>query len=179
MELSFEPIGDVPKDWVQAVKAYEPKRSAVVIYNDKFLGIVGEPSAKLRDSLKLPVQISMFELDITEMAKLASKASRYKPLNRYPSLSQDLCLKTATDMQFAETAGFLHSQLSKAEKTHGYSFRISPVDIFQRQEDKGHKQTTWRITLAHPERTLTTEETNRLLNKITSTAKTELGADRI
>jgi phenylalanyl-tRNA synthetase beta subunit len=56
---------------------------------------------------------------------------------------------------------------------------LQPLDIFQKPADKTHKQTTWRIVLSHPERTLTTEETNKLLDKLAEFAKKEFKAERI
>jgi phenylalanyl-tRNA synthetase beta subunit len=61
----------------------------------------------------------------------------------------------------------------------GYEFTSRPIDIFQKAGDKSQKQTTWRIILWHPERTLTTQETNDLLDELTGRAKKELKAERI
>jgi len=115
---------------------------------------------------------------VGELQKVFS-LPQYKPLNRFPSLGQDLCLKTAVDTPYIQVADFLHTKLDEASRAHGYNFEINPLDIFQKEDDKSHKQTAWRITLAHPERTLTTEESNKLLDAIVSVAKTELGAERV
>lgn len=179
--ISYRPLSQktLSKEQQSAAAPYDPNRSALIFSGDKLFGIIGEPSANLKNKLKLPAQTSMFELDIVELLKLVSLKNNYKPLNRFPSLDQDLCLKTAADMSYVQMVDFLRSKLDEAAKTHGYIYEVAPLNVFQKEDDKGHKQTTWHITLAHPKRTLTTEETNKLLDTIASVAKTELGAERI
>jgi len=179
LEVSYESLDNIPSDWAQAALAYEPKRSAKVSCDGKVIGIIGEPSGRLKNNLKLPARTSMFELDIIELSKLVSPEGNYKPLNRFPSLSQDLCLKTSADMPYIQVYDFLDKELSEASRNHGYNFEITPLDIFQKDDDQNNKQTAWRITLAHPERTLTSGEANELLDAVSAGAKTELGAERI
>jgi phenylalanyl-tRNA synthetase beta subunit len=69
--------------------------------------------------------------------------------------------------------------LTKLSGPHGYQFMIEPIDIFQKNDDDEHKQTTWRIILWHPERTLTTDESNKLLDELAGRAKKELNAKRV
>ncbi|MEX1058962.1 MAG: phenylalanine--tRNA ligase subunit beta, partial [Candidatus Saccharimonadales bacterium] len=167
------------KDWRVASKAFEPKRSAALYAGKDFLGVVGEPSAKLRATLKLPLDSAAAELSISAMQLLSAARVDYRPLNRFPSLDQDLCLSSSIEITYADLSEFLKNHLDKAAKEHGYSFAIEPLDIFQRPKDKSHKQTTWRISLWHPQRTLTTTEVNQLFNKIAVAARKELAAERI
>jgi len=157
---------------------YEPARSALIWSNDKTLGIVGEPSAGLRSVLKLPKGVSMFELDIPTLYD-HQQPKTYHPLNKYPSSSQDICLRVAADLSYGEIDRFMWGELDKLAKRKDYNYVMETVDIFQRPNDKQHKQITWEITLSHPERTLTTEEFNILLDKIAEVASKELKAERV
>jgi phenylalanyl-tRNA synthetase beta subunit len=69
--------------------------------------------------------------------------------------------------------------LDVQSRQHGYNHSIEALDIYQKDSDAKHKQTTWRIQLWHPERTLTTGEVNELLDEISNQAKKELNAERI
>ena len=181
MNVRYQPLGQakqLTKDWQITSSAFEGGHSAVIYVENNFLGIVGEPSARMKAALKLPDDCSVSELDISIIQKLAGVAN-YRPLNRFPSLDQDLCLRSSSQMTYAELTEFLSQEINKISKEHGYSFNVEPLDIFQRLNDKSHKQTTWRITLWHPGRTLTTTEVNKLMNKISRSAKTKLGAERI
>jgi phenylalanyl-tRNA synthetase beta chain len=167
------------KEQQSAAAPYDPNRSALIFSGDKLFGIIGEPTIPLRNKIKLPAQVAQFELDVKVLAEVSSDTGLYIPPNRYPSLDQDLCLRTSVDTPYAKLTDFLCKQLREAVKDHGYTFEVTPVDIFQKVDNKDHKQTTWHITVAHPERTLTTEETNKLLDTVASVAKTELNAERI
>ena len=75
--------------------------------------------------------------------------------------------------------GFLEQALSQSSAGSGYIHTIVPLDIYQKPGDKSLKQTTWRITLSHPERTLTTEEVNKLLDVVADEAGKKFKAERI
>src|SRR3990167_10928110 len=86
------PQAQLLADWRQAAKAFEPAHSAAVFSGQMFLGLVGEPSAGLMVGLKLPAYSAQAELDLAALA-LASSDATYEPLNRYPSLGQDMTLR--------------------------------------------------------------------------------------
>jgi phenylalanyl-tRNA synthetase beta subunit len=98
-------------------------------------------------------------------------------LNRFPATSQDISLKLPAETSYEPVENFVRSELDTEAAKHGYNFDTEPVDIYQK--DKTHKQITLRITLRHPERTLTTAETNRLLDIMADNAKAKLKAERI
>jgi phenylalanyl-tRNA synthetase beta subunit len=111
--------------------------------------------------------------------EFAKAHPQYKPLNRFPNLEQDITLRTSVSLPYAKLEEFIQKELDKTAKEDGYRYELLPLDIFEKEDSKDHKQTTWRIILEHPERTLTTEESNKLLDKISADAKKELSAERI
>jgi phenylalanyl-tRNA synthetase beta chain len=180
-KVHFEPLD--PAGYAgsakQGITFYEVNRAASLHIGKINIGAIGEYSAPVRSSLKLPALCAGFELDIAALQQAAKPDPEYKPLNRFPSLEQDITLRTDAKMQYSRLSNFMEGQLEEASKEHGYIFQLVPLDIYQKEDDKDHKQTTWRIILAHPERTLTTEETNKLLDKISDEVKKELNAERI
>jgi phenylalanyl-tRNA synthetase beta chain len=161
----------------QMIAPFDPKRSAGVFVDDKMVGVIGEYKMGVVQTLKLPVFSAGFEIFVSALEN--STTSKYQTLNRFPSLEQDITLRTDAKMSYAMLADFILGQLEEAAKKHGYRFDLLPLDIFQKEEDKDHKQTSWRIVLAHPERTLTTEESNKLLDKIANESIKEINAERI
>ena len=111
--------------------------------------------------------------------KAAPQTKEYKPLNRFPELEQDFCLRSTSDLSYQQLTTFMNSALAELTNTQGIEFNMEPIDIFQKDQDTSHKQTTWRIILWHPERTLTTAETNKLLDGLAAKAKQEVKAERI
>ncbi len=61
----------------------------------------------------------------------------------------------------------------------GTYIELEPVDIYQKPDDTGHKQTTFRITITDPKRTLTDKEVNAVLDASAAGAKTKFNAERI
>ena len=157
---------------------YDPYRAAEIKFGNTLLGRVGEYKSNVKSSLKLPQFCAGFDLHINDLCQLSSP-HKYRPLNRYPELEQDITLRSPADSTYFELTGFIDKELIELCKPPSYEFYLKPIDIFQKAGDKQHKQTTWRIILFHPEQTLTTQETNQLLDKLAAKAKQELNAERI
>lgn len=181
LKLRFEPLdADKFKDhrlFQQMIAAYEPGRAALVFAGEKLLGVAGEFKAGTKTTLKLPAVTAGAELFLSTLQTGVSKT--YQPLNKYPATEQDITLRAAAGKSYAELTGFIEDFLSKAGKEHGYHYELAPLDIYQKKDDEKYKQTTWRITLSHPERTLTTEQVNKLLDDLAVKARDKLGAERI
>lgn len=178
----FEPVtSHKPKAETgqQALAPFESGRTAYVQTSDgKLLGLVGEIRSSVKSNLKLPEFIAGFELDIQQL-KEYSKLDTYKPLSRFPSTTQDISLKVVKNLTFTQLQGVIVGELKNAEAEHGYSWQIEPVAIYQQNTQTTDKTVTFRITLSHPSRTLTTTEVNALLDSLAGVAKKNLKADRV
>ena len=87
----------------------------------------------------------------------------YKPLPRFPKTQQDITLKVSLDIPHATIEQSLLTELSKISKEHGYVTEISTIDIYKKDNSKN---VTFRIQLHHPERTLTTQEVNKVIDTV-------------
>ena len=179
-DLDYEPLHGIKlsKEGIAAAAPYEPNRSAVVKAGQEVIGLVGEPRASLKLGLKLPSYTSMFELDMETVQQLAG-SKPYVPLNRYPSTEQDITLKIGQDMSVQQLDVYLAMLLDEQHDQNGYKYDLSVIDVFQKPNDKQHKQITWHIILEHPERTLTTAEANDLFDKLSVAASKKFKAERI
>lgn len=176
VELVFKPIEELPK--APIAQPYEAAHSAMVsTTSGQYLGIIGEFKETVRRQLKLSDHTAAFEIDIEALQKSQPPVKDYQPLSRFPETYQDLCLKTAAEPSYQELTDFLKTELDMAKNQAGYNYMLEPLDIYKTAE--GSKQTTWRITLWHDERTLTTDETNKLMDGIANAAKEKLNAERI
>ncbi len=179
LELDYRPFP--AEEPYQVVKPFDHRRSAQV-WDKKTgspLGMIGEYRQSVISSLKLPRYCAGFELDIQGLLQAAPAHQGYRPLNRFPEVEQDFCLRSAAGLRYAELTDFIDNNLRRLSAEPGYNYLLKPLDIFRRAGDTKHKQMTWRITLWHPERTLTVAETNKLLDGLAGLAKKELKAERI
>ena len=161
---------------------FDFKRSALVTTKETgtFIGIVGEYKPKVAANFKLPQTAAGFEIGTTHVLEAVAKKDQndYVPLAKYPSTEQDICLKVSTNISYEKL--FVEvEKLANQHKPKDVNVSIAPVDIYQDEKDKSHKQITLRLNLVSYERTLTIEIANKLLDEIADSAQKSLQAQRI
>jgi phenylalanyl-tRNA synthetase beta chain len=181
--VTFEPLEgtDLSKNsWLNELcQPYEPKRSAILKDEQGTIwGVVGEYKTSVKKALKLPDFCAGFELGL--LLLLQSKPTVYQPLAKFPKTQQDISFKIPANITYAQLFNLVWQQLQAAQTQHGYLANLAPIDIYQAQTDQDHKNITLRVWLSHPERTLTTEEVNKLLDHIALVAASSpLAATRL
>lgn len=152
-------------------------RAASVIVDDVHIGHIGEYAVAVRSALKLPAFSAGFELDMDALfGQVRSK--RYSPLSRYPRVEQDICLRVPVDVQYQQLLDLMQQTLDGARPAETMLW-LSPVDIYQREDDKAHKQITVRVGMVDYAKTMTDAEVNALLDQVTQVAHDAFGAERI
>lgn len=175
--LEFKPISQEMQKY-PVVQPYDLNRSALVsIKGGDFLGIIGEFKPSVASKLKLPKYCAGFEIDTQVLQKELDGAS-YVTLPRFPKVTQDITLKVPADLAYQELYDFVSAELGKAQPKKTLP-KLSPLDIFQRDDDKKHKQVTFHLDIASYDRTLTDAEVNKLLDAVAAAAKTKYGAERV
>ncbi len=173
---SHDPKLDTGK---QVLMPFERGRTAYIkTEHGKLLGIVGEIKSTIKKNLKLPEFTAGFELDIQMLEAYGSK-NMYRQLARFPHTQQDISFKVKVDTNYASLRTVVDAVLSDAQKAHGYNTTVTPLDIYQKNTATNTKHISLRLSLTHPQRTLVTEEVNKLLDQIAAAAKDHLGAVRI
>lgn len=162
----------------QAFAPFEPQRSAIVRTIDgEFIGELGEFTLTAKNNLKLPEFVAGFELDVNQLLKL-SRPRHYVAISRFPSTDQDISLQVANSVSYGEVYNCVWQVLGTAKEAHGYSFQITPVDIYW-PDEADHKNITLRVKLSHDNRTLVTGEVNTLMEEIAGAAHKSMSAIRL
>lgn len=172
---TFTPINK--KDTDSTATYFAAGRSATVKVDGKVIGRIGEYSPAVIKALKLPDHCAGFELDLEALLSIA-KVSRYTPLPRFPKVEQDISLKTPAELSYGELFDFIHDAINKT-KPRETTFSLEPLDIYQKETDKKHKQITLRLSIASYERTLVDQEVNKLLDDAAKKAHDVLNVERI
>ena len=81
-------------------------------------------------------------------------------------------------MNYSTLFEFIWDELSQ-NKPEDTFFNLNLVDIFQKENDEGHKQITLRLIISAYDRTLTTDLVSDLLNQVANKANESLGAERV
>lgn len=176
LTLRYDVIAEDPGFPVTA--SFDHMRSALVTINEGeiFLGIVGEYKASVSKQLKLPEISAGFEIGLDALQKATDDNSdtSYHPLSRYPSTHQDMTFKTVKTILFSQLDAEIRTQLKRINLW----WELTPLGIFQ-PEGVDTKNTSFRLTLSNFDRTLTTNEVNQLVEKISWHLNQTLQAEQI
>lgn len=156
---------------------FETTRSALVeTAEGVFVGIVGELKQPTRTGFKLPDHSAAFSLDIDGILS-AQRVMRYKPLSRFPRVAQDISLRVAHDVSYASMYQSVQESLDDTNDT-SLSYRVSPISIYQPEQDHTHKIMTFRIFFTSEDRTLTDRDVSPLIDHVAEVAWQQCGAER-
>jgi len=179
--MDIRPIEHAPVFEIgrQIFAPFEQKRASFVYAGEgeftDFAGFLGEYRGQVAKNLKLPRVIAGFEIDIERLLQ-HKQAHKYQPLLKFPATEQDVCLKVKQAVSYAGLKALVAQSLTADSRLR---VTVAPLDIYQRPEDQDHKQITFRITLQHADRTLTTAEVNDLLDAMVQKVDAAVGAERI
>lgn len=177
---------NIETDFVKIVESdadvpapFDGQRSAwIVAKNDDKLGIVGELSQTARRNFKLPDYTAAFSLDIEKLQACLteSREHNYRPLSRFPSISQDISLRSSVEISHDELLRAVRQCLGGPENLH---CQIQTLGIYQPKDDADIKTTTFRLTFTSYQQTLTDAEVKPIMDNIATAALTELDAERV
>ena len=177
---------NVDADFVKIVESdadvpapFDGQRSAwIVAENGDKLGIVGELSQAVRRNFKLPDYTAAFSLDIEKLQACLteSREHNYRPLSRFPSISQDISLRSSVEISHDELLRAVRQCLDGPENLH---CQIQTLGIYQPKDDAAIKTTTFRLTFTSYQQTLTDAEVKPIMDNIATAALTKLDAERV
>ena len=150
-------------------KHFHPYQSAIIVIDNKTLGIFGKIHPNYSKSKKLP-DVYYGELIISELAD--AKASKVKApvVNKYPSVSRDISIVVKDETKA--------SDLITAIKKAGGSIikNVEVFDVYQGEHiSEGYKSISLNIVYEDKEKTLKVDDVNPIHEKILNdlTAKFE------
>lgn len=179
-DAKFVPLSDhdVTKHPVfgQLAKPFEPKRSAVILHGDDFVGVVGEYKASVRSAFKLPDTTAGFEVFQSYLMNIEPR--KYTPLSRFPKVTQDISLKVANDVSYVSVFE-LANKAVEATQPGNCDSSLEPLSIYQSEDDAAHKTITLRLAIASYEKTLTDKDVAAIMDAIAAETAGQLQAERI
>jgi len=173
-QATYEPL----EDFSHPLSAsFQKGRSAEVKLNGFIIGVIGEFNSKVRKSLKLPPATAGFEVYLPGLLE-ETKPISYEAISSFPKAEQDVTYEVESKTMYAVLKKEIDSFLEEQFEEKDYQYWLVPRDIFK-PEDSDKLRFTFRIWLAHPSRTLTTEETNTLLTQLSEKVAESCDAVRI
>jgi phenylalanyl-tRNA synthetase beta chain len=156
-------------------KPFELRRSARVIdvASNQSIGIVGEYKKVVSRNFKLPEYAAGFEL-LTEGVALAlqHKKGNYSPISRFPSSERDICFQVVSDIMYQQIIQSAMETLGESQ----FETTVTPVDIYQSDNDSPTKNITVRTRLTSHDRTLTGDDVTSVIEAVIAKVCADTGA---
>jgi len=149
--------------------ALHPGQSARVEVDGMVAGWIGRIHPQVADTLDLPADAYLFELEMAQVA--AARLPAYQAVSRYPSVRRDLAFVVDEGV----TAGTL---VEAAQEAAGGSLLEARIfDVYQgKGVDSGRKSIALGLILQDSSRTLTDEDTDQVVSRVREQLERRLGA---
>lgn len=165
VDFDYRPVadGDLEANWLAP---YRANQAAIVYLNQQPLGVVGS----------LGGQLAGFEIDPTALNHQAASATRkYQPLSRYPASRQDLTLRLASQVLYADLLACLERVLAASN----YQSQLSLLSIWSPPDQSDVKHVSWRLELTSHDQTLETAAVSAVIDQLVKAAAKELQASLV
>ena len=177
-EMNAENTNENLVDNAEIIAPFEPNRSAWIVgESGEHLGVIGELKQSVRRNFKLPGYTAAFSLDLKKLQALLSddRQHNYQPLSRFPSISQDISLRSKSDTTYHDLLQMVQRIL---EESKGLHCSIKTLGVYQ-PENADTKTVTFRITFTSYKQTLTDAKVKPIMDSIATAAITEFDAERV
>ncbi|MCR5719262.1 MAG: phenylalanine--tRNA ligase subunit beta [Lachnospiraceae bacterium] len=132
-----------------------PKNFNTILVDGKAVGTMGVAHPFVVSKIDKKANVVFAEIDVNEFSSVEKAAINYVEPGKFPAINIDLSFVTNRFAPIGEALKEVDSPLVK---------KVSVVDVYGEGDDKS---VTVRISFAHDERTLTREEVNEVIAKLT------------
>ena len=148
------------------ISIWQPGKIAEIKVGNQEIGFLGEISSKILKKGKIVV----FDIDFEKLRKLCSEEHEYQPISQYPSAVRDIAVLVPIDVKVVEV-------LNKINTAGGPLVRdVDLFDIYEGREiSESKKNLAFHIIYQAEDRTLASEEIDKIQNKIIKGLEREPG----
>ena len=145
-----------------------PHRSALIKIGEEKIGVMGEVHPRVLAAYGMSGVAALFELDADMLGHIRQKEMEFRPISRFPSVMRDIALLVPLDTRMVEVEDVI-------ENTGGELLVDTDlVDMYAGPELPDDKKNfAFRLVFQAKDRTLTDEEVNAIMEKITKTLEAE------
>lgn len=149
---------------------WHPGRSVRIVVADQVIGRVGEMHPDILRAFGIDGRVAVIEYDLESMMAGCDVRRRYEPIPQFPAVLRDLAFIVDDRTEYADVARVLSS-------TSELMTSIKLFDVYRgKGVEDGKKSIAVHLTFAHPEKTLTAEEVDVEVKKMTERLAEEFEA---
>ena len=140
--------------------ALHPGRSAVLVKDGGYLGIMGEVHPEVQETYELGTKTYVAKLNIPEMMNAANEKITYKPLPKFPATTRDLSLICDDEIPVAELEKAIRGAVGKILE------KVTLFDVYKgKQIEAGKKSVSYSISMRSHDGTLTDEQADGAMKR--------------
>jgi phenylalanyl-tRNA synthetase beta chain len=168
-------VDDLPRQFEQVIGAYDKDRLGYVVCGGKVVGIVGLPAHSVAAAFKLPQSSTMFELDVSELLRLASPKKHYRPISAYPEVKEDVSLQVDYSTSYQQIFDLISDELKTIDDL---VVDVTPIDIYA-PENRIYKNFVFRFEAVSYQKTLKSEDLTGAINSVLEGLKKSIKVSRV
>lgn len=150
---------------------FHPGRCARIVWQESEIGKMGELHPELCERLKLQNRPVAAEIVLDRLPRPPAEITAI-PLSRFPSVERDISLVVDKGVEF----GRINAAVRSLKLVEFKDFRL--IDFYRGSNLPQDKiSLTVRLTLAHPERTLTQDEVGELTDRVVQELRQRFGVE--
>lgn len=162
-EPAYEAVQDNP--------TYHPGRCARLTVDGVEVGVMGQLHPLVAANYGMDGEIYCCELNFSALLTLRGPEATYKPLPKFPAVSRDLSLVCDEDLTVAQVEAVMRSAAGKLLS------HISLFDIYRGPGlSEGKKSMAFSLELRAEDRTLTDQDSEKVVSRVLSALQEQLGA---
>ncbi len=172
MEALLDKVAKRRIDYERIEKPFlHPINSAKILFDGKEVGFVGEIHPDVRENLDIKNSVFVFELEVEVLTEFLTKSFKVEKFSKLPPVTRDLSIIVNKNVIAKSIMNEIKDQ---SELIKAVDFK----DLFESpQIGPDNKSLTFSITFTHPEKTLTDEEVNSIMDEVIKNLKVKFNAE--
>lgn len=152
-EIQYQPA--------QNMKELHPGRSAYIYLGEELIGFVGQVHPTTAKAYDIP-ETHVAELNVEALIAASFGKFSFKPVSKFPSMSRDIAMLVSERISNQEVISVIKQAAGR------FLSDVAIFDVYQGKNiDLGFKSLAYSLTFTNPEATLTDEEVNKAMEKVT------------
>lgn len=147
-----------------------PGQTAGIYLKEELIGFVGQVHPKIAANYELK-SAYVAEMDLEALIGLEKSPLVYEAVSKYPAVSRDIAMLVSESSSNSDISEVITAAAGK------FLTKLNVFDVYQGANiEPGKKSMAYNLTFVNPEATLTDEEINRIMAKVTKNLEDKLQA---
>ncbi len=146
-------------------------RCANIAADNRHIGFMGEVHPQVLAEYEIDTKVYLAHINVSALLQTVDLSRKYNPLPRYPGIKRDIAITVKDDVTHKEIKNTI------AESVTANLESIELFDVYKgSQIQAGYKSMAYKIYFRNPQRTLTEDEINTVMQSVVDNLSQKFGA---